>query len=154
MIKPTYRNYRSTQVRAEKTQADITTELDKFGIQKVQHTFYDNGFSVAFQAEVEEVKRPVTVRIDIPWNQEKDTEDKFGWRDRRIKYRVLYYYIKALLTAWDNGLKAFMDIFLPHIVLPGGKTVSQDLLPKYTMAVESGEVKEVPLLPAVEEKHD
>ena len=150
MIKPTYRNYSGTQVRAEKTQANITTELIKFGISKVQHTFYDNGFSVAFQAEVEEVKRPVTVRIDIPWDQENDTEDKFGWKDRRIKYRVLYYYIKALLTAWDSGLKAFMDIFLPHIVLPGGKTISQDLLPKYTMAMEEGKMENIKLLPGVD----
>ena len=32
MIKPTYRNYSSTQIRAENTQADISRELAKFGI--------------------------------------------------------------------------------------------------------------------------
>lgn len=147
MIRPTYRNYSSTQIRSENTQAEITKELAKFGIHSVQHTFLPNGFSVAFQAEVQEVKKPVTIRIDIPWDQTKDTEDRFGWRDKRIKYRVLYYYIKSLLTAWDNGLKAFTDIFMPHIVLPGGRTVSQDLLPKYTMAIESGEMSDVKLLP-------
>ena len=152
MLKPSYRNYSTTVVRAEKTQADITTELTKFGIHKVQHTFMETGFSVAFQAEVEGVSKPVTVRIDIPWNQEKDKQDQYGFRDRRIRYRVLFYYIKSLLTAWDSGLKAFLDIFMPHIVLPGGKTVSQDLLPKYTLAIEEGEIKEVPLLSAGEEQ--
>lgn len=146
MLKPQYRNYSSTQVRAEKTQADITTELSKFGIHEVQHTFTDRGFSVAFRAEVEEIKRPVTIRIDIPWDMSKDKEDKFGWRDKRIKYRVLFYYIKGLLTAWDSGLKAFTDIFMPHIVLPGGRTISQDLLPKYTIAIEEGTIKDMPLL--------
>ena len=150
MIKPTYRNYSTTTIRAENTQADISRELTKYGIQSVQHTSMPGGFSVAFQAEVQEVKRPITIRIDIPWNQEKDKEDQFGWRDKRIKYRVLFYYIKSLLTAWDNGLKAFTDIFMPHIVLPGGRTVSQDLLPKYTMAIESGEIEDIKLLPGVD----
>ena len=149
MIKQQYINYSTTQIRAENTKADITRELNKFGISKVQHTFFDIGFSVAFQAEVQEISKPITIRIDIPWDQSKDTEDRFGWKDKRIKYRVLYYYVKALLTAWDNGLKAFTDIFMPHIVLPGGRTVSQDLLPKYTLAIESGEVKEVKLLEGV-----
>lgn len=151
MIKPKYRNYSTTIIRAENTQADITRELGKFGINKVQHTFLDNGFSVAFQADVEEVKRPVTIRIDIPWDSTKDKQDQYGWKDKRIKYRVLFNYIKSLLTAWDSGLKAFTDIFMPHIVLPGGKTVSQDLLPKYTLAVESDEVRGVPLLGGVNE---
>lgn len=151
MIKPTYRNYSSTQIRCENTQADISMELNKFGINMVQHTTTPQGFSVAFQAEVEEVKMPVTIRIDIPWDESKDAEDKYGYKDKRIKYRVLYYYIKAMLTAWDNGLKAFTDIFMPFIVLPGGRTISQELLPKYTMAIENGQIREIPLLPNTSE---
>lgn len=150
MIKPKYRNYSSTSIRCENTQADISRELSKYGIYMIQHTSFEHGFSVAFQAEVEGVNRPITIRIDIPWNKEKDKEDQYGYRDKRIKYRVLYHYIKALLSAWDNGLKAFTDIFMSHIVLPGGKTVSQDLLPKYTMALESGEMEDIKLLPGVE----
>lgn len=146
MIKPKYRNYSSTQVRAENTQAQITTELSKFGIYSVQHTSQRIGFSVAFQAEVEDAIQPITIRIDIPWNQDKDTEDKYGWKDKRIKYRILYYYIKALLTAWDNGLKAFTDIFMPHIVLPNGSTIAQELLPKYKLAISEGRIGEIPLL--------
>ena len=150
MIKPNYQNYSGTDIRPEKTQAEISRELNRYGITRIQHTFIDNGFSVGFQVDVEGVKKPIMVRIDIPYDQAKDSEDKLGWVDLRIKYRVLYWYIKALLTAWDNGLKAFMDIFLPHIVLPGGRTVSQDLIPKYTMAIESGQMEDIKLLPGAE----
>ena len=66
---------------------------------------------------------------------------------QRIKYRALFYYVKSLLIAWDDGLKTFAEIFLPHIVLPGGRTVAQDLMPKYTMAVESGTMGDIKLLP-------
>lgn len=152
MIKPTFRNYSSTQIRVENTQADITRELSRYGIYMVQHTQTENVFSLAFQVELEEVSKPVTVRIDVPYNRSTDTEDRFGLRDQRIKYRVLYYYIKSLLTAWDNGLKAFLDVFMSHIVLPGGRTVSQDLLPKYKMAIETGEINAIPLLPGSEKE--
>ena len=58
--------------------------------------------------------------------------------------------MKSLLIAWDDGLKTFAEIFLPHIVLPGGRTVAQDLMPKYTMAIDSGQMEDVKLLPGSE----
>ncbi|MEK6881368.1 MAG: hypothetical protein AABY22_17225 [Nanoarchaeota archaeon] len=33
----------------------------------------------------------------------------------------------------------------------GGRTVSQDLMPKYTMAIESGQMEDIKLLPGAEE---
>ena len=150
MIKPSYKNYSQTTIRVENTQADITRELARYGIYMVQNTQTDSVFSIAFQVEVAEQKRPLTVRIDVPYNRERDKEDKYGWRLQRIKYRALYYYLKSLLIAWDDGLKTFAEIFLPHIVLPGGRTVAQDLMPKYTMAVESGQMEDVKLLPGSE----
>lgn len=147
MIKPSYRHYSQTTVRVENSQGEISRELGKYGITMVQHTQTDTVFSIAFQVQVEELKRPLTVRIDIPYNRSLDQEDKFGWRDQRIKYRVLFYYLKSLLEAWDNGLKTFAEIFLPHIVLPGGRTVAQDLMPKYTMAIDSGSTEDIKLLP-------
>ena len=147
MIKPSYKNYSRTTIRAENTQADITRELARYGIHMVQHTQTDKVFSVAFQVEVQEQKRPLTVRIDVPYQREKDAEDNFGWQLQRIKYRALFYYTKSLLIAWDDGLKTFAEIFLPHIVLPGGRTIAQDLMPKYTMAIESGTMEDIKLLP-------
>lgn len=150
MIKPSYRNYSDTTIRPEKTQSDISQELNRYGITSVQQTQTDSFFSVAFQATVQGHDKPMTIRIDVPYDQSKDTEDRYGFKQKRIKYRALYYYIKAMLIAWDDGLKTFAEIFMPHIVLPGGKTVSQDLLPKYAMAIEEGKIDEVKLLPGAE----
>ena len=152
MIKPKYQSYSQTTVRVENSQAELTRELAKYGIYMVQHTQTDNVFSLAFQVEIEEVDRPITVRVDVPYQRKNDEEDKFGFREQRRKYRVLFFYVKGLLVAWDGGLKAFMDIFMAHMVLPGGRTISQDLLPKYQMAIESGELPEVRLITGGEEK--
>ncbi len=154
MIKPSYQNYSGTTVRVENTQAAITKELARYEVYMVQHTQTDKVFSVAFQVAVEDVKKPVTVRIDVPYNRDEDQEDNFGWKQQRVRYRALFYYVKSLMNAWDNGLKTFTEIFLPHIVLPGGRTVVQDLMPKYKMAIETGQMEEVPLLPGQEEKND
>lgn len=147
MIKPSYRNYSTTTVRAEKSQMEISSELNRYSISNVQHTSTDTFFSIAFQAQIEGADKPMMIRIDVPYDQSNDTEDRYGWRNKRILYRALFYYIKALLIAWDSGMKTFAEIFMPHIVLPGGKTVSQDLLPRYALAIESGQLPEINLLP-------
>ena len=150
MLKPTYKSYSQTTVRVEKSQGDITRELARYGVFMVQHTQTNDVFSVAFQVELEEQKKPITLRIDVPYKREEDEEDNFGWKKQRIKYRVLFFYVKGLFNAWDGGLKAFMNLFIGHIVLPGGRTVSQDLLPKYQMAIDEGKIGEIKLLPGAE----
>ena len=146
MNKPSYKNYKNTKIRPEKSQADITRELNRYGIYEVQHTDQQGKFSVAFRVELEEVPIPLMIRIDVPYDKEKDTEDNFGWKNQRVLYRTLYYYIKALLNTWDNGLKTFTEIFMPHLVMPGGGTVEQMLLPKLEKAITEGKIKDVQLL--------
>lgn len=149
-LTPSYKAYSGTSIRPEKTQADISKELTKYGIWNIQHTTIENGFSVAFQAVIAESQKPITIRIDMPYDHSKDYEDRIGWVEQRRLYRALYWYVKSLLEAWDSGVKTFAEIFLPHIVLPGGKTVTQDLLPKYALAVESGKMDDIKLLPGAE----
>ena len=146
MKKPSYKNYKNTAIRPEKSQADITRELNRYGIYEVQHTNQKGKFSVGFRVESDEIPIPLMVRIDVPYNKEKDTEDNLGWGRQRVLYRILFFYVKALLNTWDNGLKTFTEIFMPHLVLPGGGTIEQMLLPKLQKAIESGQMKDTPLL--------
>ena len=149
-LTPSYKAYSGTTIRPEKPQAEISKELTKYGIWNIQHTTIEAGFSVAFQAVVSDNQKPITIRIDMPYDHSKDYEDRIGWVEQRRLYRALYWYVKSLLEAWDSGVKTFAEIFLPHIVLPGGKTVTQDLLPKYALAVESGQMDDIKLLPGAE----
>jgi len=146
MNKPSYKNYQNTGIRPESSQADITRELNRYGIYEVQHTNQKGKFSVAFKVELDEIPIPLMVRIDVPYNKEKDIEDRLGWKKQRVLYRTLFFYIKALLNTWDNGLKTFTEIFMPHLILPNGGTVEQVLLPQFTKAITEGRMKDVPLL--------
>jgi hypothetical protein len=40
-------------------------------------------FSVAFQAHVEGQDRPLTTRIDVPYDQSEDSEDRYGFTTQR-----------------------------------------------------------------------
>jgi len=146
MKKPSYKNYKNTKIRPEKSQADITRELNRYTIYEIQHTDQKDKFSVAFKVELEEVGTPLMIRIDVPYDKTKDTEDNIGWKKQRVLYRVLFYYIKALLNTWDSGLKTFTEIFMPHLVLPNGGTVEQMLLPKIGKAIAEGKMKDIKLL--------
>ena len=146
MYEPNYKNYQNTTIAPEKSQADITKILRKYSIYEVQHTNQKESFSVAFKVELPEISIPLMIRIDVPYSQKDDKYDKNGYKKQRILYRSLFYYVKALLNAWDNGLKTFTEIFMPHLVLPNGRTIEQTLLPQLQKAIAENKIKEVKLL--------
>ena len=146
MYKPNYKDYQNTTIAPEKSQADITKILRKYGIYEIQHTTQKGCFAVAFRIELPEISVPLMIRIDVPYNQEDDREDKYGYKKQRILYRSLFHYVKALLNAWNNGLKTFTEIFMSHLVLPNGRTIEQTLLPQFQKAITENKIREVKLL--------
>jgi len=95
------------------------------------------------------------VRIQVPM---PDRKDKQFWktdtgRDRsesaalkeweqacRQRYRALALVVKAKLEAVESGITTLEEEFMAHLVLPGGQTVGQRLLPEIDHAQRSGEL--------------
>jgi hypothetical protein len=63
----------------------------------------------------------------------------------RQRWRALALVIKAKLEAVESGISVFDDEFMANIVLPNGRTVSEEVRPRITTAYESGAMP--PLLP-------
>jgi hypothetical protein len=59
----------------------------------------------------------------------------------RRRWRALALVIKAKLEAVQTGITTFESEFLPHIVMPDGKTVSEHVTPAIAAAYASGRVK-------------
>lgn len=57
----------------------------------------------------------------------------------RQRWRALHLVIKAKLEAVEVGISIFEDEFLANIVLPGGRTVSQMMLPQINEAYRLGQ---------------
>src|SRR6185312_17512727 len=62
----------------------------------------------------------------------------------RQKWRALLLIVKARLEAVDSGIVTFEQEFLPHIILPGGKTVYESVAGGIESAYLTGKV--APLL--------
>jgi hypothetical protein len=62
----------------------------------------------------------------------------------RQRWRALALVIKAKLEAIDAGITSFDEEFLAHMVLPGGQTVGQNVLPMIDEMRQTG--RKVPLL--------
>lgn len=62
----------------------------------------------------------------------------------RQKWRALALVVKAKLEAVESEISTFEDEFMASIVLPGGRTVSEEILPRIAAAYETGAVQ--PLL--------
>lgn len=58
----------------------------------------------------------------------------------RQVYRVFALVIKAKLEAVESGLVEFEHEFLAHLVLPGGQTVGDAVVPKVQQAYTTGDV--------------
>ncbi|GGY88015.1 hypothetical protein [Shewanella fodinae] len=63
----------------------------------------------------------------------------------RQRYRSLSLIIKAKLEAIEVGIRTFDEEFMADIVLTGGRTIGQQLLPGIDHAISSGSLP--PLLP-------
>ena len=66
-------------------------------------------------------------------------------RQRREKWRALFFSIKAKLVSVQSGIESFEDAFLAHVVMPDDSTISDHVRPRIASAYSDG--KMVPLLP-------
>lgn len=59
----------------------------------------------------------------------------------RQRWRALALVIKAKLEAVESGISVFEDEFMANIVLPGGRTVSEEIRPMIATAYKTGQVQ-------------
>lgn len=69
-----------------------------------------------------------------------DAQDRAYEQAERQKWRALALVIKAKLEAVEAGISIFEREFFADIVLPNGKTVSEQLLPQVEESYRTGEI--------------
>jgi hypothetical protein len=58
----------------------------------------------------------------------------------RRRWRALMLAIKAKLEVVETGISTFEAEFMPHTVMPDGRTVAEHLLPKIEQVIASGQM--------------
>lgn len=67
-------------------------------------------------------------------------------QERRSRWRALHLIIKAKLEAVDQKITTVEQEFLPHTVMPDGKTVAEWVGPALQSAYDTGKMPTNPLL--------
>ncbi len=149
---------KQTTVAPEKSRAEIEHLLVRYGASQFMYAIKPEAAAIAFACH----GRNVRFVLPFPRADEKrftHAKDRYGYpaersdtqkraaydQEIRSRWRALALVIKAKLEAVESGIAEFEDEFMAHIVLPGGKTMSEHARPMIAQAYETGRVP--PLLP-------
>ncbi len=116
--------YEGTVIDADKTQAEISTLLDKYGAIGVQWTTLRGNRKLEFiiEVEVKGIQRELAIIYEPPPIEVK----RKGVRsvDWNLSMRLLYWHLKSKLEAISYGLVSAEREFSSNIKmrLPGGQT--------------------------------
>ncbi len=137
-----------TSVSPERSQAEISENLRRYGASSYVSGYEDNRAMIAFKAN----NRTIRFILDLPL----PGDEEFLWTPTRQKrkpdaaraayeaeirrrWRALALAIKAKLEAVATGIASFEDEFLAYTVLPDNTTVGDRVRAEITEAWRTGQ---------------
>lgn len=144
-----------TDVSSDRSRSEIEKTLRRYGATGFMYGWDENAAVVAFKMNARKIQ--FTLPLPDP-NSREFTHTETGKPRRQSsaieiayeqavkqKWRALALVIKAKLEAVESDITQFEKEFLAHIVLPGGQTVGEVMLPQIELAYDTGKMP--PLLP-------
>lgn len=140
-----------TDVPSDRSRAEIEKTVTRYGATRFSYGWEDDRDGVA--AVIQFVRDGLVIRFTLAFPSREDPEFILTptGRDRsdsaaaaayeqavRSKWRALLLVVKAKLEAVESGITTFETEFLPHVVMPNGRTVADEVLPQVE-AVLNGE---------------
>lgn len=134
-----------TEVSSIQSRADIEKVLTRYGADSFGYLnnpgeamviFTYNGIRVQFRLplpNINDFARTPTGRVATDSARQAAYEQAV-----RQKWRALLLVTKAKLEAVESGISTFEAEFLAHIVLPGGRTVGDQVMPMVHESLSSG----------------
>lgn len=141
----------STTVSVANSKAEIERIVERWGASQFMSGWSTEQAIIAFSAE----GRQVRFVLPMPSKDEKRfTHHSKGartpeaalkeWEQAcRQRWRALALVIKAKLEAVESGISVFEDEFMANIVLPGGRTVSEEVRPAIANAYAGGTMQQL-----------
>jgi len=134
-----------TSVAEESSRAEIERTLRRYGANRVGYQYDDERSAVAFEM----CGRRIRFYMALPSVDDVAHTESGKPRaqahlsaaldaERRRRWRCLFLMIKAKLEAVETGIVTFEDEFLPHTLMPDGRTVAEHVAPHVAIAYESG----------------
>lgn len=147
-MSPTYAS--QTSVSSDKSRAEIERTLSRYGATSFAYGWHQSAAMVGFEVE----GRNVRFVLPMPDRAAREFTHTPARGDRRTdaaasaayeqavrqRWRALALVIKAKLEAVDAEIVTFEEEFAMHMVLPGGQTVAEHVLPAIEQAYSTGNV--------------
>lgn len=138
----------NTSVSSDRSRAEIERILARYGADEFGYATRRDMAVIQFSAQGR------TIRFTVPLPDREDREfthtPSRGTRRTpaqieaayeqavRQRWRALALVVKAKLEAVASGIVTFEQEFLPHILLPGGRTVYEETAPAIAAQYASG----------------
>lgn len=141
----------NTAVGSDASRSEIARTVTRYGADQFAYMESPTQAMVAF------VYQGRQVRLSLPLPDRRSNEfttyqDRYGNSKRRTesaaaglyeqairqRWRALALVVKANLEAVEAGIFTFEEAFLGALVLPGGRSVYQEVMPAVAAAIESG----------------
>jgi hypothetical protein len=140
----------NTEVSCDRSRAEIESIIRRYGASQFVYGWSEDKAMIGFACNDRNVRfeLPLPSRDDpefaqTPAGRRRRSSDaqEIAWEQAcRQRWRALALVIKAKLEAVDAEITTFEDEFLAHIVLPGGQTVGQAIVPRLEGSVSSRSV--------------
>lgn len=143
-----------TSVAPEKSRNEIEAILKRYGAGSFGYMTQDNKAAIIFDAN----RRRIRLVVELPeaaWYQHGGRRylgkrrtplqiQTLIQQETRQRWRALALVVKAKLEAVSAGVATFENEFMPYILLPNGKSVSEEIAPRIEQAYNDNSHK--PLL--------
>ncbi len=146
-----------TDVSVSSSKAEIERLVERYGASGFMSGWNAERAVIAFSMNNRQVRFTLAMppkdatefttymRGSVPYQRDAGQALKMWEQACRQKWRALALVVKAKLEAVESDISTFEDEFMANIVMPNGRTVSEEILPRIAAAYETGAVQ--PLLP-------
>lgn len=148
---PTGKYAAQTTVFIEKSRNEIESTLARYGASKFTYMWDGTRAVIAFSFKnrnirfVVDVPNPSDFSRTLAGRTRTKLQAKGAYQQtKKQKWRALALGVKAKLEMVESGISTFDVEFLPYMVLPGNRTVAEEVLPVIETMYETG--KSIPLL--------
>jgi hypothetical protein len=132
-----------TDVSSDRSRSEIERTLARYGASAFAYAWQGDRASIQFEAH----SRRVRFVLPLPDRDSREFRLTPTGRDRSATAQEQAYEqaVRQRWRALAAGITTFEEEFLPHTVLPSGRTVAEDVLPAIAHAYESGAVEPLQL---------
>lgn len=145
----TARYAESTTVPSDRSRAEIEKTLARYGATTFQYGWHPyrraigfvmSGRQIRFILPLPDRENPDFTRTPTGKSRTATAAEAAYEQAVRQRWRALSLMVKAKLEAVASGIVTFEEEFLPHTVLPSGRTVAQEIMPAVESAYATGAV--------------